>query len=102
MITRGYYIHFVEFRGAYSPNMCLEFNPSCATVPLAPTRCPAKNKGVRARHGLRAPCQRVRTELEVGLGTWELLPRAGMFAHTLVRPKKPGVYLLLTIFHNNI
>ena len=45
---------------------------------VSPSNVPEKKReeGVRARHGLWAPCQRVIVEPEEGWGTWERLPRA--------------------------
>ena len=69
-------------------------------IPRAPRRRQPqqrarKRKGARARHGLRAPCQRVRSGL-VYVGA--RLPRA-CFAYSPVWPKTPGVYCILMISH---
>ena len=48
-----------------------------------------KTRGVRARHGLRAPCQRIIVEFEAGWGTLERVPRE-RFAHTPIWLKYPG------------
>ena len=62
---------------------------------VRPNNVPEKKKKVaRARHGLRAPCQRIRVEFgAAGLGRWERVPR--------VLPMPPftsGVYPPSTIY----
>ena len=65
--------------------------------PLAP-RARKNKKGGRARHGLRAPCQRVRIEFGAGGGTRERLRRA-LFAYSPIWLKGRGVYPNMTIPH---
>ena len=64
--------------GAYPPNM--QSKEGIILTPRAPRSTAlfalTKKNVVRARHGLRAPCQRVRIEFEAGWGTWEHVPRA--------------------------
>ena len=79
---------FSRVAGAYPPPPHVvktrdPFDPSCAKMPLASATCPKKKTGTRARHGLRAPCQRIRIEFEADWGRWEFLPRA-YFSYTPV------------------
>ena len=91
----GYYIDLVEFQGNTPPIFCQkgEFvRPLLRGGAVSPNNVPEKKeeKGGRARHGLRTPCQRVRIEFRAGWGTWERLPRA----HFEYTPKwlKSGIY----------
>ena len=49
-----------------------------------------KLKVVCARHGLRAPCQRVMIEFGADWGTWERLPRACFASCTPFGLKRQG------------
>ena len=74
MVTRGYYIYLVELRGHTRPQHVVKrgdpLNPSRTNHgAVSPNSVPQQKKqGTRARHGLPAPCQRVRIEFESRLG----------------------------------
>ena len=96
VVTRGYYMNLVEFRGNTPAIISLkrEFvRPLLRGGAVSPNNVPdkTKQKGGRARHGLRAPCQRVRIEFGAGWGTWERLPRAH-FAYNPDWLENRGVY----------
>ena len=75
---RGVLQEFSEVAGAYRSNLVSK--EGIILTPRAPRSTAlfalTKKNVVRARHGLRAPCQRVRIEFEAGWGTWEHVPRA--------------------------
>ena len=53
LVTRGYSINIVDMRGQARPIIMVKRgesqDPSCAAVPLAPTRCPKKTKKKKVR-----------------------------------------------------
>ena len=67
-VKQGYRIISVVFVGYIPPYVLVkrgdQVAPSFVAAPFAPIPCPKKKKrkGVRARHGLRVSCQRVRIE----------------------------------------
>ena len=96
VVTQGYYINLVRLWGN-TPEIFgqkEDFDrPLLCGGAVTPNNVPEQKtkKGGRARHGLEAPCQRVRIEFGAGWGTWERLSQA-CFAYTLMRLKGRGVY----------
>ncbi|CAN0477014.1 unnamed protein product [Laminaria digitata] len=98
---RGYCINLVELRGHTPPNCSQKGGLLCTLLRHGATSrntVPEKRKrnGARARHGLQAPCQRVRIDSEARWSTWERLPRACV-AYTPFWLQKPGVCPPLTV-----
>lgn len=76
MVTKGCYTKYSRNAEAF-PRRGDPFPPSCVAVPLAPNIAQEKKrKGVRAQHGLRKSCQRVRADFEAVWDTRRHLPRA--------------------------
>ena len=91
---RGCCIKSVELRGHTPPNcsqkgglLCTLLRHGATSRNTVPEK--GKRKGARARHGLQAPCQRVRIDSEARWSTWERLPRACV-AYTPFWLQKPG------------
>ena len=85
---------FSRFAGSYPATCRPKRGSFCPLHRHGPVRLNnvlgKKKNGVRARHGLRASCQRFGIAFEAGWGTWERLPCA-RFAYTPKWPKNKAV-----------
>ena len=80
---------------AYPPNMSQKRRPLSLLLrrgAVCPNNVPETKEGVRARHGLRTPCQRGMIEFEASWGTWKRLPRACFTCIYLLLASKTGGY----------
>ena len=94
MVKKGYVVGHVGANGGQSGGVdkFSRFLRGCTTAPcgqkggsfcplqrrgpLSPRTYPEKKNDVRARHGLRASCQRFRIAFDADWGTWERPPCA--------------------------
>ena len=106
LVRKGHYVNIhSRIAGTYPPN-CSRNGVSLCTLlrhrAVSPNHVQEKKEeNVRAQHGLRAACQRVRIGFEAGWGTRGHLPRV-CFPHNPVWLKWKGVYPRLTITQNQI